>query len=93
MGSFGYKWKAEYTMPLYEYHCPDNGQVVEVRHRMAEKLETWGEVCEVAGRERGATPGGATVERILSAPVPTPSGGANAGFQGCGTGCACARDA
>ena len=81
-------------MPLYEYRCADNGLVVEVRHGMSERLETWGELCERSGHAVGNTPAETSIERILSAPVPTPSGsGPSAGFQGCGSGCACAPDA
>ncbi len=79
-------------MPLYEYHCPANGEVVEVRHGMSEKLETWQDVCERAGHQLGSTPGATPVERLLSVPVPTPSSSAPS-FQGCGAGCACARQA
>ena len=35
-------------MPVYEYHCPDNGCVIEVSHPMDVKLETWGELCFAA---------------------------------------------
>jgi hypothetical protein len=35
-------------MPVYEYHCEDNGCTVEVSHPMAVKLHTWGELCFVA---------------------------------------------
>ena len=80
-------------MPLYEYRCPDNGLTVEVRHGMSEKLETWGELCERSNQSPGTTRPDAFVERLMSAPVPTPSRGGSGSFQGCGTGCACARDA
>lgn len=35
-------------MPIYEYHCEDNGLIIEVSHTMDKKLETWGELCFVA---------------------------------------------
>ena len=80
-------------MPHYEYHCATNGHTVEVRHGMAERLETWGELVQLAGRDPGGTPTDAPVERIMSAPVPLTRSGGGQGFQGCGSGCACAPDA
>jgi predicted nucleic acid-binding Zn ribbon protein len=82
-------------MPYYEYRCVANGRTVEVRHGMSEQLETWGEVAGRAGVALGATPADAPVERLLSAPVPMTGGTSSDGadFQGCGTGCACARNA
>ncbi len=53
-------------MPSYDYHCPSNGRVVEVEHRMAETVATWGEVCRRAGIETGETPASAAVERLIS---------------------------
>lgn len=53
-------------MPSYDYHCPDNGQVVEVKHRISELLKTWGEVCDKAGIEPGATPADAPVEKLIT---------------------------
>lgn len=76
-------------MPYYEYHCGSNGQTLEVRHSMSERLETWGELADRAGTEVGDTPMDAPVERILSAPVPITGAGGEADFQGCGSGCAC----
>jgi len=52
-------------MPLYEYHCEDNGKTVTLRHRMAETLLTWGEVCRVSGHELGITSADAPVRRLL----------------------------
>ncbi len=54
-------------MPSYDYHCPANGQVIEVEHRMAESVTTWGDVCRRAGIGRGHTPANAPVERWISA--------------------------
>ena len=77
-------------MPYYEYSCAANGRTVEVRHRMDERLTTWGELARRAGTDPGETPGDAAVERLISAPVPlTASGGADPVPQGCGAGCAC----
>lgn len=62
---------------------------------MDERLETWADVASRAGVEIGSTPAAAPVERILSAPVPLTGSAARAegSFQGCGQGCACARNA
>jgi hypothetical protein len=78
-------------MPYYEYHCGSNGRTLEVRHAMDESVATWGELTERAGAEPGDTPTDAPVERLLSTPVPLTGSGPDAGFQGCGSGCACAR--
>lgn len=76
-------------MPYYEYHCETNGQTVEVRHGMNEHVDTWGQAAEMAGVELGDTPATAPVARLMSVTAPTPNG-TPGGFQGCGTGCACA---
>jgi hypothetical protein len=82
-------------MPCYEYRCASNGRTVEVRHAMDESLATWGELTDRAGVGLGSTPAGAPVERLLSAPVPWTGSPArsDSAFQGCGQGCACARNA
>jgi hypothetical protein len=83
-------------MPHYEYRCPSNGRVVEVRHGMQERLQTWGEVAALAGLGLEETPAESPVERLLSAPVPIMGGPAGSPTQaavGCGPGCACARPA
>jgi hypothetical protein len=76
-------------MPYYEYRCASNGRTLEVRHGMAERLDTWGELALRAGADLGDTPAEAPVERLMSAPVPLTGGGGEADFQGCGSGCAC----
>jgi len=78
-------------MPYYEYRCASNGQTLEVRHGMDERLSTWGELAERAGADPGDTPTDEPVDRLMSAPVPL-RGGVDegpAGFQGCGSGCSC----
>jgi hypothetical protein len=76
-------------MPYYEYHCASNGRTLEVRHSMAERLSTWGEVAAKAGVDVGDTPLETPVERLMSTPVPLSGPGESDGFQGCGSGCAC----
>lgn len=53
-------------MPVYEYRCPANGRVVEVRHGMHERLATWGELVAAAGIEPDDTPGDAPVTKLLT---------------------------
>ena len=55
-------------MPRFDYHCPHNGQVVEVEHRANETLKTWGEVCKRAWIKPGDTPEEAPVEKWMAAP-------------------------
>ena len=43
-------------MPSYDYLCEANGRVVEVKHRMSDKLSSWGQLCEQAGIDAGDTP-------------------------------------
>jgi hypothetical protein len=54
-------------VPTYEYRCETNGRVVEVRHKMAERLATWGELCERAEIPRGKTDPATPVEKLVSA--------------------------
>lgn len=78
-------------MPYYEYRCGANGRTLEVRHGMAERLQTWGDLASLAGLDPGDTPIDEPVERLLSAPVPlkSPGQGPEGGFRGCGSGCGC----
>jgi hypothetical protein len=54
-------------VPTYEYRCEANGRLVEVRHKMAERLSTWGELCDRAGIPPGATDPASPVEKLISA--------------------------
>ena len=54
-------------MPTYEYRCEANDRLVEVSHKMAEKLQTWGELCERAGIPAGRTDPKAPVQKLISA--------------------------
>ena len=53
-------------MPTYDYRCESNARVVEVRHNMAHRVETWGELCEMAGLELGATEEATPVTRLAN---------------------------
>jgi predicted nucleic acid-binding Zn ribbon protein len=54
------------AMPTYDYLCPANGRIVEVSHKMAEQVSTWGELCRRAGLALDGTPGNAKVERLIT---------------------------
>jgi hypothetical protein len=64
----------EKTVPTYEYRCAANDRLVEVRHNMAERLSSWGELCDRAGIPPGKTDPATPVEKLISA-----------GFIGAGT--------
>jgi len=55
-------------MPTYDYFCPSNNQKVEVMHSIHDKLETWGELCQLAQIDRGDTPADAPVRRMVGVP-------------------------
>jgi predicted nucleic acid-binding Zn ribbon protein len=78
-------------MPTYDYYCERNGRTVEVSHRMAEALRTWGELCARAGLAPGATPADAPVRRLISgaAILTGPSRAAAPAMADCGAGAAC----
>lgn len=73
-------------MPTYEYHCPANGHLVEVRHGMAERLASWGELCERASISPGATDPASPVEKLISAGFisSSPAKGEACEAPGCG---------
>lgn len=54
-------------MPTYDYRVCGTSRTYEVKHRMALKAATWGELCEIGGLEPGDTPLDTPVERLLSA--------------------------
>jgi predicted nucleic acid-binding Zn ribbon protein len=39
-------------MPTYDYHCPANGRVIEVSHKISDQVASWGELCRRAGLRR-----------------------------------------
>ena len=53
-------------MPKYDYRCELNGQTVEVSHPMSRVVSTWGELCQLASMETGATPASTPVHKIIS---------------------------
>jgi len=54
-------------MPTYEYLCEANGRVVEVQHKMAETLSTWGDLCGRLGMSPGKTDPKTRVKKLISA--------------------------
>ena len=71
-------------MPRYDYFCEENQRTVEVVHPMAMKLQTWGEVCELADLDLGDVSADAPVSRVITtAPMAnTPVG--NSGLKNLG---------
>ncbi len=72
-------------MPRYDYHCDANGETVEVIHRISQRIESWGQVCTLAGIDPGATDPDSPVRKvIITAPMAnTPAGNSelkNLGF-------------
>ncbi len=53
-------------MLTYQYRCEQNGETLEVRHRMTERFTTWGELCAALERAPGPTPVDTPVERLIS---------------------------
>lgn len=53
-------------MPTYQYHCEQNGETLEVQHRMTETLKTWGELCARLERDPGKTPADTPIATIIS---------------------------
>jgi len=53
-------------MPTYDYRCPANDRVVEVKHPISETVTTWGQLCALAGMDKGSTPVDAPVEKLIT---------------------------
>ncbi len=78
-------------MPTYDYRCTANGQVLEVRHTMQERLRTWGELCTLLGISPGETPADAPVEKLMNGGSVVRSNALkNAEAPSCATGSCCA---
>ena len=58
----------EKRVPFYDYQCPANGRIIEVRHSMRETVSSWASLCELADLDPGDTPHDSPVERLVSAP-------------------------
>ncbi len=53
-------------MPTYDYFCKANQTTVEVRHRMTDTIQTWGELCRLAEIDPGNTPPDTPVEKLIT---------------------------
>jgi len=53
-------------MPIYEYHCDENGKTVEVNHAIGINIRNWGELCFAAQIDFGDTNPLAPVKRIIT---------------------------
>ncbi len=54
-------------MPTYDYYCDENGREVSVFHAMSKRVETWGELCELASIQAGDTAAETPVKRKIGA--------------------------
>ena len=71
-------------MPRYDYYCEANNLTVEVIHPIAEKLTTWGEVCERAPFDLGEVGAASPVTRIITTPPMTNTPMGNSGLKNLG---------
>jgi hypothetical protein len=76
-------------MPTYDYRCEANGQIVEVKHRMSETVQTWGELCQLAGIEPGDTEPASPVSRLATGGNVVKSGGGRGMEPACASGPCC----
>ena len=76
-------------MPTYDYHCTANDRTVEVRHRMSELVNTWGELCALAGIETGDTAASAPVRKLATGGHVVSSGSLKDSVPPCGSGPCC----
>lgn len=77
-------------MPRYDYRCDLNGRTVEVSHPMSAHVDTWGELCALAGIDGGETPADTPVHKIISGGyVATGASGSAAASHACSTPACC----
>jgi len=76
-------------MPTYEYRCESNGRVIEVDHRMSERLTTWAELCARAGIAPGRTAADTPVTKLMSASAVVSRGNLGSTERPCDTGMSC----
>lgn len=80
-------------MPTYDYQCEANGRVVEVKHRMAETVNNWGELCELAGIDSGETPLDSPVKKLANGGQVVKSGTVGKEMPPCMSGGGCSGGA
>ena len=74
-------------MPTYDYKCDANEQILEVKHKMSEVVENWGELCEKANIDPGNTPLDTPVKKLATGGQVVKSGNlGNADLPPCATG-------
>ncbi len=56
-------------MPSFDFHCPANGQTIEVMLKLHETIVTWGELCARKGIPLGDTPADAPIEKRFTSSV------------------------
>ena len=78
-------------MPTYDYYCPGNGKTIEVFHGISRKLETWGELCELAGEDVGETSSDSPLKRLLGTGTLIDSRGGKEHGPGPAAGGGCSR--
>ena len=84
-------------MPTYVYLWEGNGCVVEVSHKMSERLSNWGELCRRAGIEPGDTRRTSPVTRLITGGAVISAGNLGSTERPCDYGtpcgtCACAPE-
>jgi len=70
-------------MPKYDYRCEQNEQTIEVSHSMSDIVNTWGELCELAGIETGETPADSPGHKIISGGYVATGTSSSASSYGC----------
>lgn len=76
-------------MPTYDYFCEANGRKIEVKHRISEELQNWGELCAKAGIESDDTPSDSPVRRLISGGAFISSSSLSNPEPACSTGSCC----
>lgn len=76
-------------MPIYDYFCDANGRKVEVSHKMSERIETWGALCERAGITPGDTAPESPVRKLFGATAVIGSASLKNPEPACATGSCC----
>ncbi len=80
-------------MPTYDYQCPANGQIFEVKHRISETVSTWGELCALTGMDCGDLPANSAVNKLANGgQVVSSSSLGNPTAPACASGPCCGRN-